>query len=287
MSTVRKAVIPAAGMGTRFLPASKSIPKELLPLTDRPVIQHIVEEAVASGITDIIFVTAPHKDAIQHYFERDAELEALLEAKGKMEQLEAVRRLPELANFSYVTQDEPLGLGHAVLQAEAAVADEPFVVFGADDVVEAEVPAAQQLIDVYREHNGPVVGVMEVPQDAVSRYGIIDPAESLPNGAFQLNDVVEKPAVDEAPSRYASAGRWLLTPDIFELLHTTQPGAGGEIQLTDALRALVQQRPSYAKEYDGVYWDCGNKVEYTKAVVALGLKHPDIGPELRNYLKSL
>lgn len=285
--TVRKAVIPVAGLGTRFLPATKAIPKELLPLMDKPVLQHIVEEAVASGIEEIVFITSEDKQAIEQHFSRDVQLEELLRSKGKDDLADEVEAAGTLVKCTYVVQDEPLGLGHAVLQARDVIGEEPFLVFGGDDVVEGDIPAAQELIDVHTEHGGCVVGVIEVPEDAVDRYGIAAPKEDLGNGVIALADIVEKPAVADAPSRYAAGGRWLLTPNIFDELENTKPGAGGEIQLTDALRAVLMQEQGYAKKYSGVYRDCGNKVEYVKAVMSYAIHDATIGDDMRAYMEEL
>lgn len=287
MSSVRKAVIPVAGLGTRFLPATKAIPKELLPLGDIPVIQHIVQEAVESGITEIIFVTSEDKLNIEKHFERDHGLEATLKERGKEDLYESIHAIPEMAKFVYVHQREPLGLGHAVLQAKEVIDNQPFIVFGGDDVMEATVPVAKQLIDVYDQYNGPVIAVREVPVEDCDRYGVVDPEEQLSDTVTRLKGMVEKPAVDEAPSNLAVTGRWLLTPDIFEELESTTPGAGNEIQLTDAIMALFAKRQVYAKKYDGIYRDCGNKLEYLKAVVSFGMANPSFGEEFKEYIRHL
>lgn len=284
--SVKKAVIPVAGMGTRFLPATKAIPKELLPLVDKPVVQYIVEEAVASGIEEIIFVINDEKKAIREHFARDEALEQALTEKEKGGAAAAVRHAAGLARFTYVEQTEPLGLGHAVLQARAAVGDEPFVVFGGDDVVSGPL-AAQELIDVYAQHGGSVIGVMEVPDDAIDRYGVIDPSEHIDDNTFALKGIVEKPQAVDAPSQYGVAGRWLLTPEIFSLLEKTQPGTGGEIQLTDAIVALLTQEKVYARAYAGKYHDCGNIVEYAKAVVSYSLEHEATSTEIKKYIQQL
>lgn len=285
--SVRKAVIPVAGLGTRFLPATKAIPKELMPLGDFPVIQHIVQEAVDSGITEIIFVTSEDKFAIESHFERNHGLESVLKERGKDELHAAVSKIPEMAKFVYVHQSEPLGLGHAVLQAAEVVGDEPFIVFGGDDVMESEVPVAKQMIDVYEEHGGPVMAVREVPQDQCFRYGVVDPKEQLSDTVTKLNGMVEKPEPGTEPSNLAVTGRWLLTPDVFDELRNTQPGAGNEIQLTDGIMALFDKRDVFAKKYEGIYRDCGNKMEYIKAVVSFGMKHPEFGEEFTEYVRGL
>lgn len=287
MSAIHKAVIPVAGLGTRFLPATKALPKELLPLVDKPVLQHIVEEAILSDIHEIIFITSENKTAIERYFDKDAQLEQLLQEKGKFKELESIQWLSDMAQFTFVRQAEPLGLGHAVLLAKDIIGDEAFMVFGGDDIVESDVPAAKQMIDVYAEYGGPVIGVIDVPVDSVDRYGIIDPIETLPNDVYRLRDIIEKPLPAETPSTFGVGGRWLLTPDIFTVLEHTAPGSGSEIQLTDAIRTLVKQRDVYAKKYSGIYRDCGNKLEYTKAIIAFALKHPEIGADIKHYIKEI
>ena len=287
MKPVRKAVIPVAGLGTRFLPATKAIPKGLLPLGDIPVIQHIVQEAVDSGIEEIVFISSEDQLAIERHFQRNAGLEATLEKRGKMEILESIKHIPDMAQFVYVNQQEPLGLGHAVLQAKEIIGDEPFIVFGGDDVMEADYPVAKQMIEVYEEHGGPVMAVREVPMEQVSRYGVVHPVAQLSDTVHELQGIVEKPPVEEAPSNLAVTGRWLLTPDVFDKLESTEPGAGGEIQLTDAILALFEDRKVFAKQYEGIYRDCGNKLEYLKAVVSYALHHEDFGPEMKEYIKTL
>jgi len=283
---VRKAVIPVAGLGTRFLPATKVMPKEMLPLVDKPVIQYIVEEAVASGIEEIVFVTSENKSAIEEYFHRNEGLEEILEKRGKQDSAASVRAVSDLAHFVFVEQPDPLGLGHAVLQAKDIIGDEPFVVFGGDDIVEG-APAAKELIDVYERYGSSVIGVMQVPDESVGRYGIMDTAEDCGNGVVKLQGIVEKPSLADAPSRLGAGGRWLLTADIFPLLETTTPGEGGEIQLTDAIRSLLKKSDVYAKIMSGIYRDCGDKLEYAKASIAYALKHPDVGAGVREYIKSL
>lgn len=286
MKKIRKAVIPVAGIGTRYLPATKALPKELLPIVDKPVIQYIVEEAVAAGIEQVIFVNSQNKVAIENYFGRDRALEAILEQRGKHKEVALIQSISNLAEFISVQQHEPLGLGHAVLQARDVVGDEPFVVFGGDDIVESTVPAAKQLIDTAMQYDGSVIGVMPVTRECVERYGVISIAEQKEESVTRLNDIVEKPPADTAPSLLAVGGRWLFTPEIFPCLEKTQPGAGGEIQLTDAIRTLLAEHPVYAKQYDGIYRDCGNKTEYIKTMIAFALKHPDIGPAIKDYIQQ-
>lgn len=287
MAKVRKAIIPVAGMGTRFLPATKAIPKELLPLVDKPVIQYIVEELRESGIEEIIFITNESKIAIQKHFERDEPLECVLHEKEKQAELEAIKECTLLARYVFVPQNEPLGLGHAVLQARDLINDEPFVVCGGDDVIESDVPAAQQLIDVYEKYGGSVIGVQEVPRDQVDQYGIVDPETQKEDDVVEIQGIIEKPSPADAPSTLAACGRWLLAPSIFRYLEGTAPGAGGEIQLTDAIKEMIKHEDVYARTYDGIYRDCGNKAEYVKAVVAYALKNEQTKDQLTTYLKDL
>jgi UTP--glucose-1-phosphate uridylyltransferase len=239
---IRKAVFPAAGLGTRFLPATKASPKEMLPLVDKPLIQYVVEEAVASGIESVIIVTGRGKSAIEDHFDISFELEHLLRERGKEKELKQAHAISEMARISYVRQREALGLGHAIYQARDLVGDEPFAVMLSDDIVDTETPALRQMLDVYEQYDAPVVGTMQVEGEAISRFGVID-AEEVSEGVYQIKDMVEKPPFGEAPSDLAIIGRYILTPDIFEELERTRPGAGGEIQITDAMRALLKKRP--------------------------------------------
>ena len=284
-AVIRKAVFPAAGLGTRFLPATKAQPKEMLPLVDKPIIQYGVEEAVASGVDNIILVTGRGKNAIEDHFDVSVELETFLEARGKQEQLEEIRKISNLINFSYVRQGEPLGLGHAVLVTKNLVGQEPFAVILADDVIDADPPALKQMIDVFTEVDGPVLCVERVPRDTVSSYGIID-AEEIKPGVYKIRDLVEKPPVEEAPSDLAIIGRYILTPDIFPALETIGQDRGGEIQLTNGLRELLKQRPIYGCEVKGVRHDTGNKLGFLKAVVYFALRRPDLAGPFREYLKK-
>jgi UTP--glucose-1-phosphate uridylyltransferase len=288
-SSVRKAVFPAAGLGTRFLPATKAQPKEMLPLVDKPIIQYGVEEAVASGISNIILVTGRGKNAIEDHFDVSVELESFLEARGKREQLDEVRKISNLINFAYVRQGEPLGLGHAVLVARELVGDEAFAVILGDDVIDAEPPAMKQLIRVFERVGGPVLAVERVEPDEVSSYGVIDVAAKgdLGDGVYQVRDLVEKPPRDEAPSNMAIIGRYLLTPDIFSSLAATQSDSTGEIQLTNGLRHLLKSRPIFACEVKGVRHDTGNKLGYLKAMVYFALRRPDLRDKFADYLSSL
>jgi UTP--glucose-1-phosphate uridylyltransferase len=283
---IRKAVFPAAGLGTRFLPATKAQPKEMLPLVDKPIIQYGVEEAVASGIDNIILVTGRGKNAIEDHFDVSVELESFLEARGKKEQLLEIRKISNLINFSYVRQGEPLGLGHAVLTTKALVGDEPFAVILGDDVIDADPPAMRQMMDVFDEVEGPVLAIERVPKSTVSSYGIIDADEIRP-GVYQIKDLVEKPPVDEAPSDLAIIGRYVLTPDIFPALEKIGKDRTGEIQLTNGLRHLLKSRPIYGCRIDGVRHDTGNKLGFLKAVVYFALRNPDLAEDFREYLRSI
>jgi UTP--glucose-1-phosphate uridylyltransferase len=285
---IRKAVFPAAGLGTRFLPATKAQPKEMLPLVDKPTIQYGVEEAVASGVTNLILVTGRGKNAIEDHFDVSSELEAFLERRGKVDQLEEIRKISNLINVSYVRQGEPLGLGHAVLTTRLLVGQEPFAVVLGDDVIDADPPALRQMIDVFEQLDGPVLAVERVPESDVSSYGIVDvdPVEVLP-GVHRIRDLVEKPPRAEAPSNLAIIGRYILTPDIFPALEATVQDRSGEIQLTNGLRRLSQSRPLYTCEVKGVRHDTGNKLGFLKAMVYFALRRPDLAEPFREYLDSL
>jgi UTP--glucose-1-phosphate uridylyltransferase len=288
---VRKVVFPAAGLGTRFLPATKAQPKEMLPLVDKPIIQYGVEEALHSGIQNIIIVTGRGKTAIEDHFDVSFELEYLLESRNKKDLLAIVRGISDMINVSYVRQKEALGLGHAVLRAMELVGDEPFAVVLADDVIEAETPALRQLLDVHDFFGAPVIAVMEVPPDSISAYGAIDAEPVAHNGShdrvFRVRNLVEKPKASEAPSNLAIIGRYVLTPEIFGSLQAIDPGSGGEIQLTDALRHLLHSRPIYACRFEGKRYDAGDKLGFLKATVELALHRSDLGGPFREYLKGL
>jgi UTP--glucose-1-phosphate uridylyltransferase len=283
---VRKAVFPAAGLGTRFLPATKASPKEMLPLVDKPLIQYVVEEAVASGIESVIIVTGRGKASIEDHFDVSFELEKLLEERGKTEELKAMRAISEMARVSYVRQQEALGLGHAVLQARDLVGEEPFAVMLSDDIIDSETPALRQLLDVYEKYDAPVVAVFEVEGEAISRFGVIAGEEVEP-GVYKIKDMVEKPPQNEAPSNLAIIGRYILTPDIFDEIEKTTPGAIGEIQITDAMRSLLKKRPFYAVRFQGKRYDAGDKLGFLIATVEFALKHDDLAPEFGEYLQSL
>lgn len=283
---VRKAVIPAAGLGTRFLPATKALPKEMLPIVDKPVIQYIIEDAVAAGIDHVVVVTAGSKRAIEDHFDVQYELEMRLEAAGKFEDLQQIRRLAEMAEFSYVRQGEPKGNGHAVLCARAPVGNEPFAMIYGDDMVVADVPCVQQMIDVYDRYGGAVAAVMPVPQRDVAKYGVIDP-EPVADRVYRVKGIIEKPSPDRAPSNLASVHAWILPPRIFELLAETEPGQGGEIWLVDAIRRLIEEEPVYALEFEGKRYDAGNKLEFLQATIDLALRRDDLRDDLLEYLRSL
>ncbi len=285
-NTVRKGVFPAAGLGTRFLPATKAQPKEMLPLVDKPTIQYVVEEAVASGLEELILVTGRNKRAIEDHFDAAFELEYYLQDRGKTEELTQIRTISELASVSYVRQKEPLGLGHAILVARALVGDEPFGVFLGDDIIVAETPCMRQLLDVYARYAGPVVAVMRIPGEDIGRYGVIS-AKPLGGNVYEVLDMVEKPAPKDAPSDLAIIGRYVLTPDLFPILADTPADSKGEIQLTNGLRTLRQRRPIYAVEFEGKRYDTGDKLGFLKATVDFALARPDLQEEFRAYLKGL
>ena len=288
---VRKAVFPAAGLGTRFLPATKAQPKEMLPLVDKPIIQYGVEEAMHSGIQNIIIVTGRGKTAIEDHFDVSFELENLLESRGKKDLLSIVRSVSDMIDVSYIRQKEALGLGHAVLRAKELVGPEPFAVVLADDVIESETPCIRQLLDIYEFFSAPVLAVMEVPHEATSSYGVVDAEPISHNGSkdrvFRIRDLVEKPKPSEAPSNLAIVGRYVLTPDVFDSLSNLEPGAGSEIQLTDGLRHLLRKRPIYAYRFEGKRYDAGDKMGFLKATVEFALQRHDLGGPFREYLKSL
>ena len=288
-ATIRKAIFPAAGLGTRFLPATKAQPKEMLVLVDKPVIQYGVEEAVASGVDNIVIVTGRGKNAIEDHFDVNVELESFLEQRGKKEQLAEIRKISQIIKLAYVRQGEPLGLGHAVLVTRNLVGDEPFAVILGDDVIDANPPALRQMIDVYHRVDGPVLAVERVPMEQVSSYGVvaIDESQDLGHGVHRITDLVEKPRREDAPSNLAIIGRYILTPDIFPALAATASDRTGEIQLTNGLRRLLQDRPLYACEVKGVRHDTGNKLGFLKALVYFALRRPDLSEPFRRYLQTL
>jgi UTP--glucose-1-phosphate uridylyltransferase len=288
---VRKAVFPAAGLGTRFLPATKAQPKEMLPLVDKPIIQYGVEEALQSGIRNIIIVTGRGKSAIEDHFDVSFELEHLLEMRGKKDLLEVVRRISDMIDVSYVRQKDALGLGHAVLRARESVGGEPFAVVLADDVIVAETPCLRQLLEVHEAFDAPVLAVMEVPPEAISAYGALKARPVAHNGTngrvYEILDMVEKPKPSEAPSNLAIIGRYVLTPEIFPSIESVNAGKGGEIQLTDALKHLLRSRPIYAVQFVGKRYDAGDKLGFLEATVELALRRSDLGGPFREYLKGL
>ena len=286
MSRVRKAVIPAAGLGTRFLPASKAVPKEMLPIVDKPVIQYIVEGAVESGIEEVVLVTASAKRAIEDHFDRFFELEYRLEASGKHDLLEQTRRPAEMARFVMVRQGAPLGNGHAVLLAKEVVGDEPFAMLWGDDIVLGSPPFVRQLIDAHERTGGSVVGVMAVPPEEAIKYGVVEIAERLDDRLVRCSRIVEKPPLDEVPSNLAAVAGYVLTPDIFGYLEQTDVGQGGEIWLADGVQKIAAKGNLYALEFAGRRYDAGNKLEYLQATVDLALDRDDLGPAFRAYLEE-
>lgn len=283
---ITKAVIPAAGMGTRFLPETKAVPKEMLPIVDTPTLQYIIEEAAASGIEDILIITGRGKRAIEDHFDKSYELENELHRAGKFEYIEMIERISSLANIHYVRQKEALGLGHAISCAKSFVGHSPFAVLLGDDVVNAEVPCLKQMIDVYEKYSCTVLGVQEVPGCDVSKYGIIK-AAPVDDRIYRVTGLIEKPNPGDAPSNIAVLGRYIITPEIFGLLENAKPGAGGEIQLTDALCELAIKQPMYAYEFIGKRYDVGNKMGFLKATVEYALRRDDLKDEFMNYLKTV
>jgi len=287
---VRKAVFPAAGLGTRFLPATKAQPKEMLPLVDKPIIQYGVEEAMKSGCDQIIMVTGRGKSAIEDHFDVSYELEVMLKERNKTDLLEIVRKISDMIHIAYVRQKEALGLGHAVLVAKELVGDEPFAVILADDIIDAEVPCLKQMIEIYNETGCSVLATQVVEGPAISSYGVLDarPVPGRHNGRlFEVQDLVEKPKFEDAPSNLAIIGRYILTPAIFEMLETIEPGSGGELQLTDGLRQLLKKEKIYGFTFEGKRHDAGDKLGFLKATVEFALKRDDLGKDFREYLKTL
>ncbi|MDU0451867.1 UTP--glucose-1-phosphate uridylyltransferase GalU [Staphylococcus chromogenes] len=286
MSKIKKAIIPAAGLGTRFLPATKAMPKEMLPILDTPTIQYIVEEAARAGIEDIIIVTGKHKRAIEDHFDNQKELESTLKNKGKLDLLEKVQHSTDLANIFYVRQKEQKGLGHAIWTARQFFGDEPFAVLLGDDIVQSETPAIQQLIEQFEVTQKSVIGVQEVPYEETHRYGIVEP-KTKQGRRYEVNQFVEKPAPGTAPSNLAIMGRYILTPEIFKYLDTQDVGAGGEIQLTDAIERLNQDDSVYAYEFDGTRYDVGEKIGFVKTTLHFALNDPSMKEEMTKYIKDL
>ena len=291
ISKVRKAVFPAAGLGTRFLPATKAMPKEMLPLVDKPLIQYGVEEAIHSGVKNIIIVTGRGKSAIEDHFDVSFELENMLESRNKKELLQQVRDISGMIDVSYVRQKEALGLGHAVLRAKELVSNEPFAVILSDDVIDSEVPCLRQLIDVYEFYGASVVALMEVPKENISAYGVVDaePVEhkGTNNRLYRIRNMVEKPKAADAPSNLAIIGRYILTPEVFASIEAVEPGKGGEIQLTDGLKHLLRSRPVYGLKFEGTRFDAGDKLGFLEATVEFALKRHDLGNAFREYLRHL
>jgi UTP--glucose-1-phosphate uridylyltransferase len=283
--SIRKAVLPVAGLGTRVLPASKVIPKEMLPLVDKPTLQYIVEEAVAAGIEEIIFVTSRSKRSIEDHFDAFPELETVLERKGKRKELEELRQLQMMATYTSVRQSEPLGLGHAVLCAKELVGDEPFVVMLGDILIPPETPCLPELIEVYEQYQGSVLSLVPLPPEIIPTYGIAA-VEELSSNVLKMTHLVEKPPLDEAPSDLGVLGRYVLTPDIFALLEKTSPGSGGEIQVTDAIEMQAQAGQCYGVKFTGTLYDTGTPLGLLTTSIAFALKRPDIAPELREYMRK-
>jgi len=286
MQKVRKAIFPAAGLGTRFLPATKASPKEMLPLVDKPMIQYVVEEAVAAGIEHIIMITGRGKRAIEDHFDRNVELEFYLESKGKTKALHTIEEIANMVDFVYVRQKEPLGLGHAVLCARELIGDEPFAVLLGDDIIDADVPSLGQMMKVHEEYGASVLALQEVPRDQIHLYGVIG-GEKVGEGVYQVREMVEKPPQAQAPSNLAIIGRYILTPRVFEFLEGQEKGVGGEIQLTNALQRLAEVEPVYGYIFDGKRYDAGSKIGFLEATVELGLKNAELGPAFKDYLKGL
>jgi UTP--glucose-1-phosphate uridylyltransferase len=287
MQKVRKAIIPVAGLGTRFLPAVKAQPKGMLTIVDKPIIQYIVEEAVASGIEEIIFITSQTKRAIEDHFDRNFELEYRLRQANKNQELKEVLRISDMAKFIYVRQKTPRGLGDAIYTAKELIdEDEPFAVLSGDDVIDAKVPVLKQLIKVYEKYQDLVIGFTKVPKKETYKYGIMD-SVFIDKHVAEIKSIVEKPKPQKAPSNYAITGRYILTPAILDILGKLKPGSGGEIQLTDAFTKHIKKQAGYACVYDGTYYDCGNKLEFVKATINFALKHPELRGPLKNYLKKL
>lgn len=290
MKKIRKAVIPAAGIGSRVLPATKAQPKEMLPIIDKPAMQYLVEELIDSGITEILIITGRNKESIENHFDYSYELESILKEQGKTELLNVVEEISQLANIYYVRQKAPLGLGHAISKAESFVGDEPFVVLLGDDIMYTEnMPVTKQLVNKYYEVcGGNILGIQKVAHDQTSKYGIIDIKEQIDDRTYLVKEFVEKPSVDKAPSDYAALGRYVLKPEIFKYLKTIKPGADGEIQLTDAILAMTKDNnPLYAYDFDALRYDTGDKFGMFKANVEFGLRHPELKDRIREYLKGL
>jgi len=287
MKKIRKAVIPVAGLGTRFLPATKAIPKEMLTIVDRPTIQYIVEEVVASGIEEVILITSEGKSAIENHFDYNYELDTILEKKNKHALREELSQTSSLIDIVSVRQKKPLGLGHAISMARKVVGDEPFLVLLGDDLVRSQIPCCRQMIDLYEKVNESIVAIQRVPMDQTCQYGIIEGEKTSFDRTFKVEEMVEKPEPGTSQSDMAIIGRYLLMPEIFEALENTTPGHGGEIQLTDALQSLAKQRGMYAYEFEGKRYDAGDKLGYLKAIIDIAMDHPTLGGPLRNHISSV
>ena len=283
--SVKKAIIPAAGLGTRFLPATKAQAKEMLPIVDKPTLQYIIEEAIESGIEEILIVTGRHKKSIEDHFDRSVELELELEQKGKTAMLEMVQDISNMVNIHYIRQKEPKGLGHAIHCAKSFIGDEPFAVLLGDDIVDASTPCLKQMIDAYDEYKTTVLGVQEVARENVDKYGILD-VKHIEDRVYKVKDMVEKPSIEEAPSNIAILGRYIITPEIFNILENQAPGKGGEIQLTDALQTLATKEAIYAYNFEGRRYDVGDKLGFLEATVDFALKRPELRDEFIEFLKT-
>jgi len=284
---VRKAVIPAAGLGTRFLPATKAQPKEMLPIVDKPALQYIIEEAVSSGIEEILIITGRNKKSIEDHFDRSIELELALKIRGKSDILREVRKISEMANIYYIRQKEPKGLGHAIYCAESFIGDEPFAVLLGDDIIDNDKnPCLKQMLEIYNKYNTSILGVQKVSQEDVSKYGILK-GKNIEENVYKVEDLIEKPSADEAPSNIAILGRYIITPEILNILKETKPGKGGEIQLTDALKDLAKKEPVYAYEFEGKRYDVGDKQGFLQANIEFALKREELRDEFLEYLRKV
>ena len=284
--TVKKAIIPAAGLGTRFLPATKSQPKEMLPIVDKPTLQYIIEEAIESGIEEILIITGRSKKSIEDHFDKSVELELELEQKGKIEMLEMVQKISNMVNIHYIRQKEPKGLGHAIYCAKSFIGNDPFAVLLGDDIVDSETPCLKQLINAYDEYKTSILGVQEVAKEDTDKYGILD-CKHIEDRVYKVKDMIEKPNVDEAPSNIAILGRYIITPAIFEILENQEPGKGGEIQLTDALKTLGQQEAIYAYNFEGRRYDVGDKLGFLEATIDFALKRDNLKDGLMEYITNI
>ncbi len=284
--TVKKAIIPAAGLGTRFLPATKSQPKEMLPIVDKPTLQYIIEEAIESGIEEILIITGRNKKSIEDHFDKSVELELELEQKGKLEMLEMVRDISNMVNIHYIRQKEPKGLGHAIHCAKSFIGNEPFAVLLGDDIVDAKTPCLKQLINAYDEYKTTILGVQEVAKEDTDKYGILD-VKHIEDRVYKVKDMVEKPSVESAPSNIAILGRYIINPSIFDILENQAPGKGGEIQLTDALKTLSTQEAIYAYNFEGRRYDVGDKFGFLEATIDFALKRDELRDDLLNYMKEV